>query len=424
MKLKTLQQKPIYAVALVFCMIAPMLMALSPVSAQSTTGVFSAVESGTTNVNSISVPTSPNPINTTVSIDIRIDNASNVWGWTIFNVSWNTAVLHLKGVTEGPFLADNTGPNSPTLFIGNSPALWDNNYGLINGGLSEAISTEDTAINSSGVVATLTFLVIGNGISPVAIAGGNLRANSNDTAGVNVNCNSASVAVPASISLVASGTQNSTIIWSAHQSPINQTFQVDVRINATNVWGWNIGVTWDPSVLNLINVTEGSYLDQSGSTLFLPGYVDNIDGLVRSGISDAYVSYMTANASSGVLATLTFKIISNTYALGPSSIGLTAGTPATLLNSAYPHQAVNPVILNNASYTWPRIPGDINGNGTVNILDAILLASMFGSHGPNYDYPGEPASPNWNPNADLNGDNVVNMLDAILLANNFGQSIY
>jgi hypothetical protein len=124
------------------------------------------------------------------------------------------------------------------------------------------------------------------------------------------------------------------------------------------------------------------------------------------------------------LATLTFKIISNTYALGPSSIGLTAGTPATLLNSAYPHQAVNPVILNNASYTWPRIPGDINGNGTVNILDAILLASMFGSHGPNYDYPGEPASPNWNPNADLNGDNIVDMLDAILLANNFGQSIY
>ena len=124
---------------------------------------------------------------------------------------------------------------------------------------------------------------------------------------------------------------------------------------------------------------------------------------------------MTANASSGVLATLTFKIISNTYALGPSSIGLTAGTPATLLNSAYPHQAVSPVILNNASYTWPRIPGDINGDERVNILDAILLASMFGS---------TPSSPNWNPAADLNGDGVVNILDAILLANNFGVSFY
>jgi PKD repeat protein len=67
-----------------------------------------------------------------------------------------------------------------------------------------------------------------------------------------------------------------------------------------------------------------------------------------------------------------------------------------------------------------KLLGDINGDGVVNILDAILLANAFGSHGPNYDYLGEPASPNWNPNADLNGDGVVNILDAIILANNFG----
>jgi hypothetical protein len=70
-----------------------------------------------------------------------------------------------------------------------------------------------------------------------------------------------------------------------------------------------------------------------------------------------------------------------------------------------------------------KIPGDLNGDGTVNILDSIILANAFLSHGPNYDYPGEPASPNWNPNADLNGDNVVNILDAILLAENFGITI-
>jgi PKD repeat protein len=67
--------------------------------------------------------------------------------------------------------------------------------------------------------------------------------------------------------------------------------------------------------------------------------------------------------------------------------------------------------------------GDINGDGIVNILDAILLADAFGSHCANYDYQGEPASPNWNPNADLNGDGVVNILDMIILASHFGQSI-
>lgn len=59
------------------------------------------------------------------------------------------------------------------------------------------------------------------------------------------------------------------------------------------------------------------------------------------------------------------------------------------------------------------ITGDINGDGTVNILDAIILANVFGS---------TPASSNWNPNADLNSDNIVNILDAITLANNFGRT--
>jgi hypothetical protein len=56
------------------------------------------------------------------------------------------------------------------------------------------------------------------------------------------------------------------------------------------------------------------------------------------------------------------------------------------------------------------IPGDINGDGTVNILDAIQVSNSF------LDTPG---SSDWNPNADINGDNVVNILDAIILANHF-----
>jgi peptide/nickel transport system substrate-binding protein len=55
---------------------------------------------------------------------------------------------------------------------------------------------------------------------------------------------------------------------------------------------------------------------------------------------------------------------------------------------------------------------DINGDGVVNILDAIILANAFLS---------TPTSPNWNAKADINGDGVVNILDAIILANNFLQ---
>jgi hypothetical protein len=58
------------------------------------------------------------------------------------------------------------------------------------------------------------------------------------------------------------------------------------------------------------------------------------------------------------------------------------------------------------------IPGDINGDGTVNILDAIQMSNAFLA---------TPSSSNWNPNADINGDNVVNILDAIILSNHFLQ---
>jgi PKD repeat protein len=60
-----------------------------------------------------------------------------------------------------------------------------------------------------------------------------------------------------------------------------------------------------------------------------------------------------------------------------------------------------------------QLPGDINGDGVVNYLDAILLGAAFGS---------TPDDPNWNPNADLNGDNTINYLDAIILGANFGST--
>jgi parallel beta-helix repeat protein len=56
------------------------------------------------------------------------------------------------------------------------------------------------------------------------------------------------------------------------------------------------------------------------------------------------------------------------------------------------------------------IPGDINGNGVVNILDAINLGNSFLATS---------GSSSWNPNADINDDNAINILDAIIIGNHF-----
>jgi PKD repeat protein len=59
------------------------------------------------------------------------------------------------------------------------------------------------------------------------------------------------------------------------------------------------------------------------------------------------------------------------------------------------------------------IPGDIDGDGTVDVFDAVLLAGAAGAN---------PTSPNWNPNADINGDNIVDIFDAVILAAHAGES--
>jgi len=68
-----------------------------------------------------------------------------------------------------------------------------------------------------------------------------------------------------------------------------------------------------------------------------------------------------------------------------------------------------------------RIIGDVNMDGTVDLNDLILLNKAYGSHGPDYNYPGEPASPNWNQDADLNKDNIINGLDLFMLSKNYGK---
>jgi parallel beta-helix repeat protein len=59
------------------------------------------------------------------------------------------------------------------------------------------------------------------------------------------------------------------------------------------------------------------------------------------------------------------------------------------------------------------IPGDIKGDGVVDIYDAIMLAGAYNS---------KSGDSNWNANADINGDGMVDIYDAIILAGNYGKT--
>jgi hypothetical protein len=88
----------------------------------------------------------------------------------------------------------------------------------------------------------------------------------------------------------------------------------------------------------------------------------------------------------------------------------------TLSAYAWPVTGETNIANNNmtGSTVYVGIPGDLNCDGTINRLDATLLANHFGE---------TPSMPDWNDsgaNADINSDGVVNILDAIILSNHYG----
>jgi hypothetical protein len=66
-----------------------------------------------------------------------------------------------------------------------------------------------------------------------------------------------------------------------------------------------------------------------------------------------------------------------------------------------------------ASTSNAAIPGDINGDGVVNVLDLRILADAFGS---------KPGDPRWNSKADLNGDGKIDLSDLAILATHYGRT--
>jgi hypothetical protein len=405
--------KTIAVLAAALLIVMPMLLATATVvRAGGNAPVLSVVLSGTTTA---LIPAQP--VGTTFSVDVRVDNTGSVSPGInsySYGLTWNPAVLSVSNVNDafsGSFL--NSGANSGTVQgLGDLPA--NNTIGLlIIGDVILNLANPGAAATGSGVLTTVTFTVQAAGQSNINLQPSDVgvaylsypdnQGNSHDVTATTVN---AQYNTATSIGLYQSGSSNPAV----QANQINSNVSVDIFVNnplAGNVWGWNVGVTWDPTVLQLETVTEGPYLTLGGGhTLFIAGHIDNQKGTIGQGISDIYLSNTTTAAASGVLATLTFQVIK----LANSTIGLTAGTPTLTDNHANSITCalMNATIVAHAT----RIPGDVNGDGKVDLADLVLFAKAYGS---------KPGDPNWNPAADFLGHGKVDLADLVVLAEHYGQ---
>lgn len=181
-----------------------------------------------------------------------------------------------------------------------------------------------------------------------------------------------------------------------------QVFTVDITVlNVDDLYGFEFKLDYNTSQLDCTGITEGPLLQGGGTTLIYKEEINETTGRAFVAISLLGVEYGVSG--SGVLATLEF----NATGTGVSQLHL----HDTLFSDSGANPITHLTYDGVVEITW--IPGDINGDGTVDIFDAVLLSGAFGS---------QPGHPQWNPDTDLNADGIVNIFDAVILGSNYGKS--
>jgi hypothetical protein len=89
---------------------------------------------------------------------------------------------------------------------------------------------------------------------------------------------------------------------------VGEQFTVDVLIaDVSNLYGWQMNVTFNPSVLNAVRVAEGPFLKSVNKTM-MPKTIDNSRGFVLAAATFVPPNPPAGATGSGILANITFSV--------------------------------------------------------------------------------------------------------------------
>ena len=102
---------------------------------------------------------------------------------------------------------------------------------------------------------------------------------------------------------------------------VDQIFTLPVSIaDVSDLYAFQFDLAFDPAILQLLSISEGSFLPSGGSTIFFAGTIDNIAGTATD-TADTLVGNIPGVSGSGDLVDFTFEAISP----GISSVSLSNG---------------------------------------------------------------------------------------------------
>ncbi len=193
--------------------------------------------------------------------------------------------------------------------------------------------------------------------------------------------------------------------------PAGSNFTIDINIaNATTenseygVYGWQVFMSFNPSLIEVVDVMEGPWLNIGGDT-FGFSKTANDAGIVAMGF---FLGEWpdTGVVGGGTLANVTFHVLAE----GKCPLHLYMTKLRT-----FDWNLIHILVVDHTAVDGLfTILGDADGDGTVDALDLFDLSKTYGS---------EPGDANWNPNCDFNDDEKIDDLDLSDLSKNYGKTV-
>jgi len=205
----------------------------------------------------------------------------------------------------------------------------------------------------------------------------------------------------------------STTISSFPQNNRNYTITITTDYTGDDVWGFNIQLTYNPNVMQCIEIQNGNLITTANHTSarFLTS-MDNTIGEVSIGAFFYYTIPPPFRTSGpGTLVTITFRFV------GSGISSLTLETETKLQGYDLDNDVVFDIVNaglhpNNIGHgIVTETVFDINEDNKENVIDLFNMGKAYGSTG------GPPPSSNWNPKCDFNTNNVIDSSDLTDLSN-------
>jgi hypothetical protein len=333
---------------------------------------------------------------TTFNVSVNIANITGLAG-VQFTLTWDPTLL--KGVSMQDIMFHQVTPQSDwsnIWLLSNDVANGSVSYAYTFISLSSATTGGYCPINGSYTVANITLQVVGTGECPLHFTVSKLADPSSSPIshttvdGSFSNLPPPPAPTPALLYVNPAKTANTSL------TPSNN-FTININIiNASGLSGIEFNLGFNATALHANSVVNGSFLPSSVKPVT---QINNTAGFLKFN-----VSLSTPLSGNGTVAVIQLQVEASK--VGNSTLHLYG---VVLVNST--GQSLLFTTADGSFTNVPALFADVNGDGIVDISDALLAAKAFGS---------TPTSSNWNPAADLNGDGVVDIFDIVILCRNFG----